>query len=129
MGEFVMRNRICRWTLCVLILVLFNAALSAQALRGSYFAENATLRNRLNPAMVPANNYLGLPVVGNLGVAVNSNLGVVNFLFPSNGQLLTFMHPEVSAQQFLSQLPSNPYLNLEVDTDLLNFGFRTGERS
>lgn len=129
MGEFVMRNRICRWTLCILILVLFNTALSAQALRGSYFAENATLRNRLNPAMVPANNYLGLPGVGNLGVAVNSNLGVVNFLFPSNGQLLTFMHPEVSAQQFLSQLPSNPYLNLEADTDLLNLGFRTGERS
>lgn len=124
-----MRNHLYTWVICTIFSLLIVSPMSAQALRGSYFAENATLRHRLNPAMMPDNGYLGLPVIGNTGVGVNSNLGLNNFLFPQNGQLLSFMHPDVSADDFLSALPEDPFLDVEFDTDLLSLGFYSSKNA
>ncbi len=116
--------------ICIFLLGLVaGSSLSAQALRGGYFSENATLRNRLNPAMMPSHGYIGIPGIGNLAFGVYSNLGADNFLFPTEGSLLTFLHPDVPAADFLAKLPENPYLNAEMDADVLSFGFYSRQRS
>ena len=115
----------------LLILVcLFPLLASGQALKGSYFSEYSVLRNKLNPAFVSRSSYLGFAGLDNLGLGITSNIGMSNFLFPSgSGTLMTFLHPDVSSEQFLGMMPSNPYLDIDVDTDILNIGFFTGKNS
>lgn len=112
-------------TLCLLPLLA-----SGQALKGSYFSENSVYRNKLNPAFVPRSSYLGFAAIDNLGFGITSNIGISNFLFPAgDGSLLTFMHPDVSSATFLDNMPSNPHLDIDLDTDILNVGFFTGKNS
>ena len=113
-----------------IIVCLLPLAVSGQALKGSYFSEYSVLRNKLNPAFVPRSAYLGFAGLDNLGISITSNMGMSDFLYPSgNGTLQTFLHPDVSSETFLNNLPANPYFDIDVDTDILNVGFFTGKNS
>ena len=115
-----------------ILICLLPLIAGGQALKGSYFSEYSVLRNKLNPAFVPRSSYLGFAALDNLGIGITSNVGMSNFLYPSgagDGSLLTFLHPDVSADTFLNSLPSNPHLDIDVDTDILNIGFFTGKNS
>ena len=111
------------------VLMLLPLNMDAQALKGSYFMENSLMRNKLNPAFTPSANYVSIPALGNLGLGVQSNIGVANFLFPVDGTLYTYLNNNVSFEEFDSKLPKNPYLNLDVDLDVIDFGFRFGKHS
>lgn len=102
---------------------------SAQALTGSYFLDNSLMKNRLNPAFTPRANYFGIPAISNLGVGMYGNVGASTFLYPKNGQLYTFLNNNVSVEEFAAKLPKYPGLNLDVNTDILNFGFYTSPKS
>lgn len=122
----IMKKRI----LILITICLFPLLAGGQALKGSYFSEYSVLRNKLNPAFVPRSSYLGFAGLDNLGLGITSNVGMSNFLFPSgDGSLLTFLHPDVSSDTFLGNLPANPHLDLDFDTDILNIGFFTGPNS
>ena len=108
----------------ILLLCLLPLLVCGQSLKTSYFSEYSSFRNRLNPAFMPRSNYVGFAALDNLGVGITSNIGLSTLLYPSaDGKLMTFMHPDVSAQQFLKALPKNPFLDVDVDTDILHFGF------
>lgn len=114
----------------LIVICLFPLLASGQALKGSYFSEYSVLRNKLNPAFVPRSSYLGFAGLDNLGIGITSNIGISAFLYPSgSGTLLTFMHPDVPSETFLGNLPANPHLDIDVDTDILNIGFFTGRNS
>lgn len=101
----------------------------AQALKGSYFLDNSLLRNRMNPAFVPRANYFSIPVISNFGLGVYGNIGPADFLYPKNGELYTYLNQNVSVREFSKNLPKRPVLDLDVDTDILNFGFFTAKDS
>ena len=70
-----------------------------------YFQPGYAYRHMLNPAFVPQWGYVGIPVLGLFNMDVRSNLGLADFLYPlENGKLGTFMHPEVSSEEFLSNI-------------------------
>ncbi len=109
------------------ILLLFPMMMGAQALKGSYFLDNSLNRNKLNPAFAPNVDYFQLPAVGNLGVGLYSNLGLYTFLYPgADNQLYTFLNKSVTFDQFDSMLPQNPYLDINADVNLINFGWGWG---
>lgn len=99
----------------------------AQALKGSYFLDNSLLRNRMNPAFAPRASYFSIPVISNFGVGVYGNVGPADFLYPKNGELYTYLNQNVSVQEFSKNLPKRPVIDLDMDTDLLNFGFFTAK--
>ncbi len=101
----------------------------AQALKGSYFLDNSLLRNRMNPAFAPRASYFSIPVISNFGVGVYGNVGPADFLYPKNGELYTYLNQNVSVQEFSKNLPKRPVIDLDMDTDLLNFGFFTAKDS
>ncbi len=114
----------------VFIACLLPLLAGGETLRGTYFSEYSVYRNKLNPAFVPRSSYLGFTPLTNLGFGLTSNIGMSNFLYPSQeGTFLTFMHPDVSADTFLKSLPANPHFDIDVDTDILNIGFFTGKNS
>ncbi len=109
------------------IMLLVPMMAGAQALKGSYFLDNSLNRNKLNPAFAPDMNYFQIPAIGNLSVGMLSNLDVQSFLFPMNGQLNTFLHKDVTVRQFDRALARNPYMDVAVDLNLINFGWKWGD--
>ena len=101
---------------------------AAQYSKTSYFMESASYRHFMNPAQTPYRGYISFPIVSNYTMGFESNLGASNFLFPSetSDELLTFMHPDVSADRFLDGLSDNNMFNMNLRTDLLGFGFYAG---
>ena len=85
----------------VLALIMMPMLAGAQALKGSYFLENSLNGHQMNPAFAPRANYFQLLPIANMGVGTYTNLDMKTFLYPvSSGKLGTFLHPEVSVQQF-----------------------------
>ena len=114
-----------------LALLLMPLMMGAQALHGSYFIDSSVDRNKLNPAFVPRSNYFQLPAIGNLGVGLYTNwLGAETFLYPlDNGKVATFLHPEVSVDDFNKKFPERPFFDADVELNILSFGFFTKRKS
>ena len=110
----------------IIILSVFAAVsgADAQALRSAYFMEGYNLRHQLNPAFASERSYFSVALPG-MDVSTSSNLGVNSFLFPSDGQLTTFMSSKVSADKFLGNLKDVNRLNANIGTSLLSVGVRT----
>lgn len=123
------RSQIAQWSIlfCLLLIAALPSA-AQQVSRTGYFMDNATHRHLLNPALVPARGYISLPVLGALSVGLESNMAFSQFIYPpDNGtELMTFLHKEVDADEFLSSLNPNNYLRTDVRTSLLSFGFYSG---
>lgn len=105
------------------LLLLLPLVAGAQALKGSYFMDNSVNRHRMNPAFTPRSNYIQLPVIGNTSMTFGTNLGLESFLYPKDGQLLTFLHQDVSVDEFQKTFPKYPNFDTEFSTNVLSFGF------
>jgi hypothetical protein len=87
-------------------------------MEGSYF------RNDMNPALAPTRGYIALPGMSGVGVNMSSNfLSVDNFFYQRDGQVVTALHGSVSANDFLSKLPSQGKLALDTKVNVLGVGF------
>jgi len=89
--------------------------------------ENATHRHLMNPALTSDKGYFSLPILGELSMGLESNLLLSDFLYPSEngGKLITFLHPDVDATTFLSNLDASNYLNADIRTSILSMGLNT----
>lgn len=98
--------------------------------RTGYFVESFTLNHQMNPAFVPNQGYVGIPMLSNIGVNINSNLGASHILYPlESGKVGLFLHPQVSSDEFLGKLSDVNYLDGTVGLDIINVGWFTGKSS
>ena len=109
--------------------LLISLIAGAQALKGSYFLDNSLNRNKMNPAFTPRSNYFQVPVLGNISAGAMSNLDVPTFLYPMNGELLTFLNNQVPMTKFDKALPRHPHFDVETSSNIVNFGFFTKQKS
>ena len=110
----------------VAMLLLVAVAVSAQStLRTGYFLKGNPYRYRLNPALMNDQNYIAIPVLGNININTAGNLGLANFVYDApNGQdLVTFMHPSVDADDFLGDLDGDNNIRANINMTLLSTGF------
>lgn len=111
--------------LSVLTLIIASITVAtAQTARSSYFLESSPYRHNLNPAFASEYAYVGMPLLSNVSLDLQSNVGVSNFMFPGeDGDLFSFLNESVSADQFLSGMPSTSRLNSDVGITILGTGF------
>ena len=96
---------------------------SAQS-RNSYFMEGSYFRNDMNPALAPTRGYIALPAMSGLGINMSQNfLSVDNLFYQRDGQVVTAFHESVSADEFLSKLPSQGKFALDTKVNVLGVGF------
>ena len=110
-------------------MVVPSAVMSAQQnnTRTAYFLDNYTYGYRFNPAFSAESNFVSIPVLGNISLGGESNVGLSNFLYPtSNGKLALFIDDSISEQAFLGGLKDFNQLNTNLNLTLLALGFRTG---
>ena len=108
--------------------VLFATATFSQAPHSAYFMDNMPNRHLLNPAFTPDFNYVSIPALGNFQVGANANVGIDDFLFPSNGELVTGLNSSVSSEEFLGRLKSRNAIEANVNLDVISFGFKAWGR-
>lgn len=113
----------------VAALMMFPAVVSAQQnLRSGYFLDGYIYKYKMNPAMAPERGFLAVPVLGNIGLGMETNLGISTFIYPTeSGSLTTFLSPRVDNETFLKNIAENNKTNLNLDLTLLALGFRTGK--
>lgn len=109
-----------------LLLSVFSVGASAQqTLRTGYFLKGNPYRYRLNPSFGAEQNYIALPVLGNLNIATTGNVGLADFVYdaPNGSDLVTFMHPSVDTDDFLGGLDDENRMFADIDVTLLSAGF------
>lgn len=114
-----------RMAVVAAMLSLITAA-NAQVLRTGYFTDGNVLRYRLNPALQSTRGHFSLPVLGNFNLETSGNVGMGNFLYDSSlnkDKLVTFMHPSVSADEFLGALEDDNRISVNLDVTLLSAAF------
>lgn len=111
-----------------LIILLTVATASAQPVaKIGYFMDNATHKHLMNPALVPARGYLSYPGLGSIDLDLRSNLSVPQFIFPQTGSKpVSFLHEDVTANEFLSQLNPDNYLKMNQRLSLFGIGTYIG---
>lgn len=108
--------------------------MAAQELRTAYFMETSVDRHELNPALLD-HSYVSMPLLlGNLNVGTSGNMGLGTFVYKMNPSwqgygvdgrnLTTFMHPSVSAADFLGKLKNNNRLGVQFKYQLFGLGFK-----
>lgn len=103
---------------------LYAVSINSQAVRTNYFIESSYLRSNLNPALRPHGSYLGVPFLSGIGVDYKTNtFNLDNFTFKQNGERVTFMHSDISADRFLSNISDKNYIALDVNYDIFSMGF------
>lgn len=111
--------------LAAAVLALGFSAAAQETSRSAYFLDGYSMRHQLNPAFSGERGYFSFPVLGNLNIAVNSNVGVNTFIYKmADGQLTTFMNKSVSADEFLSKIDDNNKINFGTDITIFSAGFR-----
>lgn len=107
-------------------LLAASAICRAQDFQTGYFLKDYVFAYKLNPAFRPDKSFVGLPALGNISVRTGGNVGIDNFLFPlSNGKLGTFLHPEVSASEFLGPLGKRNKISAGASVNLLAVGVKS----
>lgn len=115
-------------SLLLLLTVIFGGqSLLAQAPATEYFMTTSYTKMNLNPALRPDKGYVGIPGLTNIYVDYKTNaFNLDHFIFPGlgeNGKAATFMHKDVSYNDFMKNISDNNYFNADVNVTVLGFGF------
>ncbi len=115
----------------LLAIFVFFASLSLSAQqRTGYFVDSYSLGHLMNPAFAPNQGFVGIPLLSNISVNINSNLGAGNFLYPlDNGKVGLFLHPKVSSDVVLGKLSDMNFLDGTLGLDIINVGWFAGKNS
>ncbi|MDE5857862.1 MAG: hypothetical protein K2H32_05865 [Muribaculaceae bacterium] len=105
-----------------ILISTINPAL-AQQTRSGYFVEDYTYRFQMNPAMGNSMNFVGMPALANMNIAMNGNLHLTDILYNVNGKTTTFLNPEVSTKQVLSNLSNVNRIGADIKLNILAGGF------
>lgn len=98
---------------------------SAQKVNSLYFLDNTPVCARLNPAMTPAYSGFGVGL-SNLSISVKSDLAMDDIFYPGeNGELNTFLSPDVDKEGFLNKLNDVTNFKFEMNTEFISVGIHS----
>lgn len=123
-----MRTTFQRYILAAIVATAATNVLTAQELRSAYFTQDYKFRHDLNAAYGNEQNYIAIPVLGNINVSMQGNFGLRDALFqdPATGKYsLTFMHPDVATDEALKGFSKGTNrVQVDMGLSLLSFGFK-----
>lgn len=119
----IMTNKYMK-VVAVMAFAVTTLTVAAQTTESAYFTEGHLYRHDLNPAIGNDKNYIAMPALGNIGVGMQGNVGLKNFFFQKEGQLVTFMHPSVSKEEFMKDIKDKNSTREDFRLQLLGAGFK-----
>ena len=118
-----MRKFNFRRVMMVMAVAAMTISAQAQYLRSSYFMEGASSRLRLNPGLQPTRGYINTPVIGAFNVSASSNtLGIKDII-----DVIDDGDDIFSNNKLYNRLKTDNNLNVNLNTDILSFGWYKGK--
>lgn len=99
------------------------STISAQNTNTGYFLDNYNYRYQMNPAFGNDMNFVSIPAVGNLNLAMRGSLHLTDVIKVVDGKSVLFTNPAVSSS-FLNSLPCTSKLEADIKINLLSGGFK-----
>ena len=110
-------------------LVFVASKTNAQKINSLYFLENTPINARMNPAMSPKYSGFGIGL-SSFSYYLQSDLALDDIYYPqSNGELYSFMHPDVDKNVFLSKLNDVSSFSFGTNLELFSLGIRINKKS
>ena len=114
----------CKVLLLLGGMFVLGGTAQAQYLRSSYFMEGTSARLQLNPGLQPTRGYFNIPVIGSLNVSASSNvLGTSDIIDVLDSKNSLYSNDKL----FDKLLQSDNRLNVNLNTDILSFGWYRGK--
>mgnify|MGYP000411894190 FL=1 len=113
----------CKGLLLLGGMLICGGTLQAQYLHSSYFMEGTSARLQLNPGLQPTRGYFNVPLLGSFNMSASSNvLGTSDIIdIIGSGSAL------YSNDQLFNRLKADNRLNVNLNTDILSFGWYSGK--
>ena len=106
-------------------MVIPMISVTAQNTYSGYFTDGYVYRHQLNPAIGNEKAYISIPVLGNINMALrSSNLGIDDILYKIDGKTTTFLNPNVSASEFMSNIDDENKMGMDLKMEILSIGFK-----
>ena len=113
----------CKGLLLLGSMMLWGGAAQAQYLRSSYFMEGTSARLQLNPGLQPTRGYFNVPIIGSFNMSASSNvLGTSDII-----DVLDAGDDLFSNDKLFDRLKTDNRLNVNLNTDILSFGWYKGK--
>ena len=104
-------------------MMMLGEAAQAQYLRSSYFMEGTSARLQLNPGLQPTKGYFNMPIIGSFNMSASSNvLGTSDII-----DLMNSGSDLYSNDKLFNRLKADNRLNVNLNTDILSFGWYKGK--
>lgn len=113
----------CKGLLLLGGMLAFGGTIQAQYLRSSYFMEGTSARLQLNPGLQPTKGYFNFPIIGSFNMSASSNvLGTSDIIDIINSESNLY-----SNDKLFDRLQADNRLNVNLNTDILSFGWYRGK--
>lgn len=99
------------------------AGLQAQNTNSGYFLDGYNYRYQMNPAFGNQMDFVSIPAIGNINMAMRGNLHLTDIFHVVDGKTVLFTNPAVSSS-FLGDLHSVNKLGADMKINLLSGGFK-----
>lgn len=109
------------------VALLSCASVSAQHTYSGYFLENYTYRYQMNPAFGNEDNFVAMPVLGNINIAMRGNLHLTDVLYNVDGKTVLFTNPNVypnDPSKAVNKFKNHNRLSTNEKFDIINVGFK-----
>ncbi len=113
-----------KYIVATVAMVMSSVGAVAQHTNSGYFTDGYLYRHQINPAIGNSQNYVSFPALANLNVGLRGSLNLENFIFNKNGRTTTFLNPNVTTQEFLSNIEDENELNFNLRMQILSVGFK-----
>lgn len=97
---------------------------SAQNTNSGYFLDNYLYRYQMNPAFGNDKNFVSMPALGDLNVAVNGSLNLSSIIYNRNGHTVLFTNPLVSVDEVMSGIKDKNTIGSNIKVNVLSAGFK-----
>ena len=100
------------------------AAAYAQNTNSGYFLDNYNYRYQLNPAFGNEHNFVSMPGLGNLNVAVRGNLHLFSIIYALDGKTVLFTNPGIPAAEVMDGIHEKNRIGADVKVNILSAGWK-----
>lgn len=97
---------------------------AAQHNYSGYFLDGYTYRYQLNPAFANDQNFVAMPVLGNLNLGMRGTLHLTDVLYNVDGKTALFTNPKVDTGEAMKKFGNKNRLAANEKIELLAAGFK-----
>ena len=106
------------------MLLCIASGANGQSFQEGFMLKDYKLVYRYNPALASQSDFLGL---FQSSIVRRNDVGASAFIYPYNGQIVTFLNSRISADAFSANVQKDNYLTKSLDFNLFSYGlFRKG---